>query len=190
MTVREVIAEENIGIPIASPPHVSLFRKLLNILGCIVLLPLYSAVAIHCKWPITLDLVVTIGLAELNRYVNEGRRRAFYANESRPVLKEKVYDEKQMILDVELLQPPAPRLDIMAAVVGWREDPSLFTRALESYKNAKGCAFVLVGIDGDEKDDEDMVDVFHHVSARPPSGKINTNVFGGLSSSVEDNPRS
>ena len=37
----------------------------------------------------------------------------------------------------------------MAAIVGWREDPALYQRALESYRRARGCVFLLAGIDGE-----------------------------------------
>lgn len=169
----------------AAPPHISLPRKLLNILGCLVCLPLYAAIAVHCRWPVTLDLVITVALAELNRYVNEGRRMSFYEAEAaarQPEFREKedyepprsprrVMDEKSgKVFDVEKVSAPSPsasgtssKLDCMAAVVGWREDPALFTRALESYRMAKACTFLLVGIDGDEEADQDMVDVFHKV---------------------------
>jgi hyaluronan synthase len=184
-----------------APPHISLLRKLINIIGCLVCLPLYSVVALHCRWPVTLDLIITIALAELNRYVNEGRRMAFYASQKQPVYRDKedpetthssgtstplteksagLLDHKKWddvppaivktkalaTPDVEKMPSqfaPPPRLDCMAAVVGWREDPGLFTRALESYRMTRGCSFLLVGIDGDEAPDHDMVDVFNKV---------------------------
>ncbi|GLI73655.1 hypothetical protein PoHVEF18_001875 [Penicillium ochrochloron] len=51
----------------------------------------------------------------------------------------------------------------MAAIVGYREDPELFARALDSYKTAAECRFVLVGVDGDETPDMEMVRVFQEV---------------------------
>lgn len=181
------------------PPHISLFRKIINIIGCLVCLPLYASVAVHCRWPVTLDLVLTVALAELNRFVNEGRRIAFYESEKQPVYRDKDDDfphysaseknkwlapatVKSKVVDLEkaAMSPSQsiapPRLDCLAAVVGWREDPGLFTRALESYRMAKGCAFLLVGIDGDEEPDQDMVDVFHKVS--------NTTLLEPISSSA------
>jgi hyaluronan synthase len=113
---------------------------------------------VHCHYPVTLDTIVTIALAELNRFNNEGRRMKFYESETR--VREKA-DPEKTASDV---RSATPKLQCMAAVVGWREDPALFTRALESYKSAKGCTFVLVGIDGDEEADQDMVDVFEKVS--------------------------
>lgn len=149
--------QEGLGPSVCSGRHVPWYRKTINIIGCLLSLPLYWYMTAHCRYPVTLDLVVTIALAELNRFINQGRRLRFYAEESRP--REKMDSEK---LDLEL-QPPAPRLDCIAAVVGWREDPALFTRAMESYKAAKSCKFLLVGIDGDEVEDMDMVRVFNKV---------------------------
>lgn len=116
---------------------------------------------VSTKFPITLDLLMTIALAELNRFVNEMRRqklsRLQYRHES-PIR------EKEDWLKWDLnVERAAPRLDCMAAVVGWREDPSLFHRALKSYTSAKGCVFLLVGIDGDGPEDQDMVNVFNEV---------------------------
>lgn len=140
--------------PAAKAPHVSLLRKFLNVAGCLLSLPLYWLMTVHCRWPVTLDLIMTVALAELNRFINEGRRMRFYEDQTAP----RKGDPEKM---EELFT--APRLDCIAAVVGWREDPALFTRALGSYKAAECCTFMLVGIDGDEAEDQDMVDVFNKV---------------------------
>lgn len=55
----------------------------------------------------------------------------------------------------------------MAAIVGYREDLALFVRALESYKDAAECRFVLVGVDGDDTPDMEMVRVFQQVGIFP-----------------------
>lgn len=161
---------------VARGRHTSWLRMLLNVIGCLVSIPAYWAVAVHCHYPVTLDLVLTILLTELNRLVNEGRRLQFYEEESpEPLLPPRdeksdgdgFYDEKRagfLETQTQTQGVPPSRLDCMAAVVGWREDPALFTRALESYKSARHCKFMLVGIDGDDGPDRDMVDVFHHVS--------------------------
>ena len=86
-----------------------------------------------------------------------------YYEEFRPPVMRDDMDPEKAALELELLSPFSPQLDCMAAVVGWREDPALFTRALESYKTARGCMFLMVGIDGDEAQDQDMVDVFNLV---------------------------
>ncbi|KAH6604305.1 glycosyltransferase family 2 [Trichoderma cornu-damae] len=152
--------------------HTSWFRVLLNVIGGLVSIPAYWAFTVHCRYPVTLDLLLTILLTELNRLVNHGRRVRFYEEECpRPPQPPRdetngngngVYDEKKASL-LEAQSVPRSRLDSMAAVVGWREDPALFTRALESYKSARHCTFMLVGIDGDDAADDDMVDVFKRV---------------------------
>ncbi|KAH0524547.1 hypothetical protein TsFJ059_007044 [Trichoderma semiorbis] len=151
--------------------HTSWLRMLLHVAGCLLFTPLYWAFAIHCRYPVTLDLILTILLTELNRLVNEGRRLQFYEEDPEPMMPPQdeksddgFYDEKKVGFTVTETQiVPQSRLDSMAAVVGWREDPALFTRALESYKSAMHCKFMLVGIDGDDVPDQDMVDVFNNV---------------------------
>ncbi|KPM39253.1 hypothetical protein AK830_g7302 [Neonectria ditissima] len=153
----EKYPQEDAQLPAERGPHVSWLRKALNIVGCMLAFPVYWFMTVHCRYPVTLDLVCTIALAELNRFVNEGRRMAFYSEQSRP--RSKMDAEK---VDLEK-QSSSPSLDCVAAVVGWREDPTLFTQALESYRAAKHCSFMLVGIDGDEEEDQDMVRVFEKV---------------------------
>ncbi|KAH7008900.1 glycosyltransferase family 2 protein [Ilyonectria destructans] len=156
----EKYPEEDVQLASQRGQHVSWLRKVINILGCLMAFPIYWIMTVNCRYPVTLDLACTIMLAELNRFVNEGRRIGFYSEQSRP--RSKMDSEK---LDLER-QSASPRLDCVAAVVGWREDPTLFTQALESYKVAKHCSFMLVGIDGDEEEDQDMVRVFNKVYPR------------------------
>ena len=166
MTVVEYY-QDGLGYAVASPRRVSLLRKLVNVVGCVVCLPLYWLVTVHCRWPVTLDLFITVALTELNRLVNEGRRMALREKESMPSpCLEKAElggGLKQHVVTYERSGTPDPSVDVMAAVVGWREDPDLFRRALESYQGTRCCKFLLVGIDGDEDADQDMVNVFNEV---------------------------
>ncbi len=139
--------------------HVSWCRQILNLLCCALSLPVYFILTVSTHYPITLDLLMTIILAELNRFFNERRRQKFYDMEVDE--QGQLPDENDLKKrDLELQTAP-PRVDCMAAVVGWREDPALFARAMESYKSALGCVFLLVGIDGDEPEDQEMARVFH-----------------------------
>lgn len=139
--------------------YVSPLRIFFNLVGCALVIPCYYLTTMCSRYPVTLDILITVALAELNRFVNERRRMLFYREQEEPSADEINGWEKS---DVEL-QRAAPGLNCMAAVVGWREDPALFTRALESYKFASSCAFLLVGIDGDETEDQEMVNVFNKV---------------------------
>lgn len=58
-------------------PRVSAFRQFLNVLGCGLAIPLYYLTTAHSRFPVTLDIVITIALTELNRYVIEGQRMSF-----------------------------------------------------------------------------------------------------------------
>lgn len=145
-------------------PRVTLLRQFFNILGCALALPIYYLQTAHTRYPITLDILVTIALTELNRFVVEGRRMTFSARGREQHCEIQEFREKDGWDGIHVeSQPLAPRLECLAAVVGWREDPALYARALESYKSARTCTFVLAGIDGDEAEDEDMVKIFSKV---------------------------
>ena len=139
-------------------PDVSLFRQFLNLLGCILVVPLYLFVTHFTRHPATLDILMTIFSAEYNRFANESRRRRLKA-------------PSQASKDPEnasyRLNDTTSATECMATIVGYREDPGLFARALESYKTAAECRFVLVGIDGDDTPDMEMVHVFNGVSSPP-----------------------
>ena len=143
--------------------RVPAFRQFLNLIGCVLALLLYYFTTAHSRYPITLDIIVTIAFTELNRYVIEGCRVAFRGRQQhngRAALQEKRNGDT--FLEG---QSDNPTLECLAAVVGWREDPSLYARALESYKSSKPCVFLLAGVDGDEAEDQDMIKVFNKVCA-------------------------
>lgn len=54
--------------------------------------------------------------------------------------------------------------EVVGCVVGWREDEELYARCLESLLSTPNCTTIVAGIDGDEVEDERMVDVFQRVS--------------------------
>lgn len=142
-----------------SHPQVSWFRQLLNFTGCLLFIPLYRAIFVNTYYPATVELLLSVLLAEFCRYRNEGRRITFREQESQVRYKDDVEKHAE-----QLLEGPAPsNCDTMASVVGWREDPELWERCLESYKTAIGCKFLLVGIDGHDADDQEMVEVFKKV---------------------------
>lgn len=153
--------------------RVPAFRQVLNVLGCALAIPVYYLTTVHSRYPVTLDILITIVLTELNRYMVEGHRIAFHGRKWR---QEAPLQEKNDWGAIHLeSQAQRPRLECIAAIVGWREDPALYGRGLESYKSAKICAFLLAGIDGDEEEDQDMVKVFTRVSALRIPGEIGVN---------------
>ncbi|RAH86877.1 hypothetical protein BO86DRAFT_428717 [Aspergillus japonicus CBS 114.51] len=146
-------------------PQVPLLRQMLNGLGCLLVLPLYYYLTAATRHPLTLDLLLTILAAEYNRFTNERRRRRV----SQPTAAAAAADpEKPRVMEAH----SAP--DCMAAVVGYREDPGLFARALNSYRAAEGCRFMLVGIDGDEEADMEMVRVFQNIYPDAPTIHLDT----------------
>ncbi|KAI9929719.1 hypothetical protein ASPWEDRAFT_41067 [Aspergillus wentii DTO 134E9] len=133
-------------------PVVSVARQFVNFLGCLVILPVYWFITKFSRHPLTLDILISIFVAEFNRYANEGRRRTLYKSNTTADI------EKRALSPCFDIGP-----DCMSVVVGYREDPDLFSRALQSYKTAQGCRFLLVGVDGDNGPDLEMVDVFQQV---------------------------
>lgn len=138
-------------------PDISRFRQFLNLLGCIIVLPIYSIITGYTRHPLTLDVLLTIFAAEYNRYTNETRRRQLQGP-ARTVQDPEKASHLSGIAD--------RATDCMAAIVGYREDPELFARALDSYKLASECRFILVGVDGDDVPDMEMVRVFQNVWTR------------------------
>ncbi|KAJ5888203.1 hyaluronan synthase [Penicillium taxi] len=135
-------------------PEISRFRQFLNFLGCLIVIPVYSYITGYTRHPLTLDILLTIFAAEYNRFSNENRRR-------------QIRSPAQATQDVEkgshISGNHAQESECMAAIVGYREDPELFSRALDSYKGVAECRFLLVGVDGNEQPDMEMVRVFKQV---------------------------
>lgn len=102
--------------------------------------------------------MISIFVAEYNRWANEKRRLKLHETPpSTPT-----GDVEKALLTVEN-GPPGEVARCMAAIVGYREDPDLFYRALESYKATEGLDFTMVGVDGDQAADMDMVRIFQMV---------------------------
>lgn len=150
--------------PLSYPhPQVSWFRQLLNFVGCLLLLPICRAFAVNTRYPATVDLLISILLAECCRFNNESRRIAYRETETQHRSKDDVEKRPLRSSHGQQLGHSAPRCETVAAIVGWREDPELWARCLESYKTTRGCRFLLAGIDGIDEDDREMVDVFGKV---------------------------
>ncbi|RAL68031.1 hypothetical protein DID88_008754 [Monilinia fructigena] len=127
-------------------------RMFLNTIGCFMAVYVYFYMLLYSERPLTLDILFSIFLAELCRWANAKRR-------SHPDLQE-VDDNPGML---EKGHSGGQKVDSIAAIVGYREDPELFTRALKSYLDAEHCRFILVSIDGDDTEDQEMINVFKKV---------------------------
>lgn len=137
---------------------VPLVERTLNFLGCIVAAAVYFYGLMYLKQPLTFDMIVSIVLAEYCRWRNNKRRRdaALQEENGSLGLAEKGKSSEQ-------------RLDCVAAIVGYREEPILWKQALGSYSQAQNCRFLLVCIDGDVEEDREMVEVFQDVGDHPLS---------------------
>lgn len=85
------------------------------------------------------DLIVRISLAEYNRYKNKQRLNSLSARDAREAAE-----------------------NAMVCVVGYREDPISYEKALSSYREA-GIRCVVCGVDGGEKADMELPEVFKKV---------------------------
>ncbi|KAK1993371.1 hypothetical protein LX36DRAFT_257439 [Colletotrichum falcatum] len=144
----------------AKPPRVSRLRQVLNVVGCLCIFPLYRAAGIYTRYPAVVDLLISILFAEYCRFSNEGRRIALKMSEEVPQDLLPDGDDKEAQIGFGPIWAAGPSCDAVAMIVGWREDPDLWRRCLESYKAASGWTFMVVGIDGDGADDQEMINVF------------------------------
>jgi hyaluronan synthase len=94
-------------------------------------------------FPIMIESIWQMSLAEVNRRKNIRRIQRI-----------------ELLADEELGLKEGEKMSVvrhMASVVGYREEPGLFKKCLQSYRNSPGLEIMLVGIDGDQADDMEMV---------------------------------
>jgi hyaluronan synthase len=126
-------------------------HQLLNVVLCVVI---FAFIWMYFRryvaaFPITIESIWQISLAEVNRRKNIRRIQRI-----EPVADEETgMGEKRAIVRH------------MASVVGYREEPVLFKKCLDSYHNSPGLEIMLVGIDGDHEDDMEMVRIAEEVCA-------------------------
>ena len=105
-------------------------------------------------FPITIESIWQIFLAEINRVRNKKRVERLQEDSLQSNVKE---DEEKGSLRQQ------STVKCLASVVGYREEAGLFRRCLESYKDAPGLEVMLVGIDGNEATDMEMVQIVKNV---------------------------
>lgn len=130
----------------------SLWHQVLNITLCAVLaVVMFGFVRKHSHFfPITLEVLCQIFLAETNR--RKSRRRV------RKLKRELNSDD----LEKKVLEPSSD-FTCLASVVGYREDPKVFAKCLGSFKGCPGLQTLLVGIDGNEAQDVEMANIVRTV---------------------------
>ena len=102
-------------------------------------------------FPITFESIWQISLAEVNRRKNVRRIRQLEHKLSKN-------DVEVGICEKELA------VRHLASVVGYREEPNLFRKCLQSYRGSPGLELMLVGIDGDHDGDMEMVRIVEEVN--------------------------
>lgn len=144
---------------------VSVLQKVVNFLGCIVAAIIYAYLLLYSNHLWTIDTSASVLLAEYCGWSNERLRKKSAGNEA-PQVDESgdlSLAEKGGYFSLTKNPSESAKPECIAAVVGYREDPAIFTKALESYLQADGCRFMLVCIDGNSLEDQEMVDVFQKV---------------------------
>lgn len=145
---------------------VSTFDKCYNFFGSIVAGAVYFYLLLYTAHLWTIDTAFSIILAEYCGWSNDRSRKRIVGQEH---LRSEKSDDLSCaekggyFTSADSL--PARKLDCIAAIVGFREDPDIFSKALQSYLEAAGCRFVLVSIDGNDVEDQEMVQVFQKVGA-------------------------
>lgn len=127
-------------------------QQAVNVVLCLLLaLFVFGYIRKHVFiFPITMETTWQISLAEINR--RRSRRRV------------RRLQEELAPSDVEkgaLAKTSYARC--MASVVGYREEPGLFTKCLESYRDCPGLELLLVGIDGNKAQDMEMANIVRKV---------------------------
>lgn len=124
---------------------------------------------------LTVDALVKLFLTFLYTHLNsEYKSKHTEDHESCPDEKHLGRLEPQQLCELEEAKVPSVSIsdlslndkepDVIGCVVGWREDEELYARCLESLFSTPSCTTIVAGIDGDEIEDERMVDVFQRVS--------------------------
>jgi hyaluronan synthase len=108
-------------------------------------------------FPITIESIWQIGLAEVNRRKNVERVKKLEQTLSQADVEKGVQEKGDVAVRC------------MASVVGYREEANLWRRALQSYLDSPGLEIMLIGIDGDHDGDMEMVSVAQQVSPNVPN---------------------
>lgn len=140
--------------------QVSISRKICNFIGCIVVTFGFFYAFFNIKYVLAIDTGLAILVAEYCDWSNRKVRlkgTKIYQQKTDAV---KLAEEGNLNEKMEL---PLTKECCIVSVVGYREDPAIFTMALESYSKADGCKFVLACVDGNQQEDREMVQVFQEV---------------------------
>ncbi len=127
-------------------------RQLLNAVTCVLT---FATIFVYFRryvslFPIMFESIWQISLAEVNRRKNVRRIQQL---------------ERRITSTDEEDGIPGKELAVrhMASVVGYREEPNLFRKCLQSYRGSPGLELMIVGIDGDHDGDMEMVRIVEEV---------------------------
>lgn len=157
------------------PPHHSFLKRSLNTALCVVLIIL---ILLHGRKlfdyaPLTLESSINIVLAEISRRKAKRRLRRYEL------------EYREATADLEK-HPEGGGVQFIANIVGYREDPAVFKKCLTSYTKTPHMRALLVGIDGNQALDLEMVEQVQEVSHSLDHCRCNLLICLGLSSSNHD----
>ncbi|KAL1858039.1 hypothetical protein Daus18300_010151 [Diaporthe australafricana] len=123
---------------------------------------------------LTVDAIIKLLLTFIYTHVNSQqkgeRAKAHEPFSSRNTLPQLTSQEpavleelKAPLVGVDNLSLDDEEPGVVGCVVGWREDEELYARCLESLISTPSCTAIVAGVDGDEVEDERMVEVFQKI---------------------------
>ncbi|KAK2599897.1 hypothetical protein N8I77_011614 [Diaporthe amygdali] len=123
---------------------------------------------------LTVDAVIKLFLTFIYTHLNfEDKSERTKARESLANRKNLSVVEPQEPGELEDLKVPLVSVndltlhneepEVVGCVVGWREDEELYAQCLQSLISSPSCTAIVAGIDGDEGEDERMVEIFQRV---------------------------
>lgn len=126
---------------------------------------------------LTVDAVIKLFLTFIYTHLNfedkseRTKAREFLANRKNLSVVEpqepgELEDLKVPLVSVNDLTLHNEEPEVVGCVVGWREDEELYARCLQSLISSPSCTAIVAGIDGDEGEDERMVEIFQTVSCK------------------------
>lgn len=122
------------------------------------------------RFPITIDISLQLMLTALycrgvNFHYGINLRTFLYSHH--PVGPTNQDGEKPEVALTKDSISFSSRHRVIATAVGWREDPVWYKKCLRSLAKNRNCELLIAGIDGNETEDEEMVDIFKLVCLIP-----------------------
>ncbi|EDO03677.1 hypothetical protein SS1G_06158 [Sclerotinia sclerotiorum 1980 UF-70] len=136
-------------VPVLPSIHRQVFNGILCVVTFFIIFRYFRRLVTFA--PITIESLWQMSLAEINRRKN--------------IARVKQLEQKLSLEDAEkgVQTKDDVAAKCIASVVGYREEANMWRRCLQSYHKSPGLAIMLIGIDGDQDGDMEMVSVAQQV---------------------------